>query len=303
MPLDENLLHSFAVLLTERAMDDYGLRDPEPSSLAQFIAEVAQIDQNQADALAWGEPAELDSEQLDRLSDVFALHRDMLSCFLRPTSSEMVLHVLNQTADLELDGEQCPLCAELAEQVLALQSSDDSMLSVCLEMIGHLTIERGSGLDFEAETLSLLPQLDLVLAALTSEAQQRVLAYAYQELAETTDGLRAARFSQYAKLRTKYLSPLARSVLDLLASTESGGLSASQIVHRLGRKNARALGQLPRSLSRSMEKMQRAGFEINETPLTVSGSAGAVVFSLSDNAQSSWRALVQADPSLTRQGN
>ena len=52
-----------------------------------------------------------------------------------------------------------------------------------------------------------------------------------------------------------------------------------------------------------MEKMQRAGFEINETPLAVSGSAGAAVLSLTDNAQSSWRALVQADPSLTRQGN
>lgn len=307
MPANESLLHSFASLLGERALDDYGLANPEPSILSEFIADAVMLDKDSAEALAWGEPADLDSDELDRLSDVFSLHRDLLSCFLRPSSPEVVLHVIRQTSEFELEDSDCPLCQDLFEGASALTAKDDmeTMLYLCMDILSHLTVDNIANFELESSSgvIPLANQLDLVVGSLPAEAQLRVLAYAYQELAETTSNQRAAGFAAYAELRSKYLSSLARQVLDLLAASESGSLSVRDIIHSLGLANGRALGQLSRSIDRSMERLRRAGIELPESPLTVTGRSRNSVYSLSDSARSSWRALIQAETTLEKQGS
>lgn len=284
-------------------MDDYGLSNPEPSALAELIADAAMIDRDSAASLAWGEAVSLDSAELDRLSDAFSLHRDLLSCLLRPASSEMIVHVLHQTSEMELEESDCPLCHELAILVQQTSTKDNrtTLLELCIDLLSHLTIDNfTSELDLTSTPSPISAQLDLVLNSLPMEAQLRVLAYAYQELAETSDGQRAASFTAYAKLRNDHLSSLARQVLDLLAVSDNYSLSAREIVHSLGLANARALGQLPRSLARSLSQINVNGEIIHDSPLTVSGSKGSAVFTLSEEARSYWRALVQADNAETR---
>lgn len=285
-------------LLAERAASEWNLNDPEPSALAAFISEFCNVSPDKADALVWGEDVELATNELDLLAKIFCLHRDLLACYMQPTTDEMVRHVLSQIAALSLNVDACMVCNHLYAEIEDADRKDGPELQdLCFTALYHLTVNDA---DFDNDEIpgyypgeSLHEDFDRVLSRLPQDAQKRVLAYAYQELAGTVDTRSFSTFSAYSQLRESYLQPLARKVFDLLAASEDGSLPSREVMHTLGLGDGRALGQLARSVHSSLQTLGEHGITIDHEPLVVDRRAKRL--RLSPEALRAWRALMHTD--------
>jgi hypothetical protein len=285
-----------AELLSARAREDYEAEVGEPSTLAAFLSELCQLSPAQAEALVWAEEVELDAEALERISSAFALHRDLLGCFLCPTSDEVIEHVLVRIAENELDY-GCPICDELVEQIAYYERLDEhTRTGLCLAVLAHVNSVTETLAPTHADPPAGMPSdLLRVFSSLDPAAQARVLAYAYSELGGAVNDPRPQRNSAYGHLRQRYLTPLARRVFDALAASDEGELSSADLVRELDLAHARALGQLPRSVQRSLSELSRDGHRLEEAPFTVRRRGGERVYRLSSQALESWRALLAAE--------
>jgi hypothetical protein len=298
-------LMQFSTLLRERADEDYGLGSTTAAELAGFIADNCAIEDPLAEALLWGEPTELAAEQIDALSNVFSLHRDLLACVLRPTSREVIDHVLGDIAANYLNVWQCAECDMLDQRIGERGELDEEGLSsLIIDALAHTNISNVERLEPAGEPIeppalgsTTIDQLIEVAAALDPAAVQRVLAYAHQELAGTVGEREAGRLALCARMRAEHLSPLLRAVFDQLAASPGGTLSTEELVERLGLADRRALGQLERSLSGSLRAMRDAGLQPPSGEILVIERRGRRIsqIALAGEILESWQALLRAE--------
>lgn len=293
-----------AQLLAARASEDYDLESDEPSVLVDFLVDMCELAPETAEALVWGLGAQPTSEELDCLSNVLTLHRDLLAAVIVPTSEEMLEHILKKVAEESLDP-GCPECEDFAQGIACYRDLDaDEQAELCLEVLDHLNAaceepipDYGPEPAGQPSRTALEENLAKVFASLDDQARMRVLAYAYQELADSLRDPRPQRISAYGHLRRRYLSPLALRVMDRLAASDDGALTAAELVDALDLGNGRALGQVPRSVQRAVRDLRADGHRLEEEPLQVERRGRATIFRLTPQALETWRELLRAEGS------
>lgn len=305
---EENANRSLLAVLRDRAQAEFGITDAEPSAFAQFLVGACNMDADAAHAVSWGEPAELSNEIVNRLAEEFYLNPQLLSCLVRPVSTEVLQHTIVDVTTGQFDTDHCDRCEEFAARVELCSADDDheELLGLCLELLDHLVFLPGEQEgDLEEELFEganeevifgspLLQNFARIFNFMDEAAQLRVFAYAYQELAGTTEGRAAAACSAYARLRSDYLSAPARQLFDLLSVAPSGSLSANEVIEALALPNVRAIGQLEKSVQSAVQKLAADGHQELACPLLVSHDKTPLL-SLSEPAQAAWRALTRAD--------
>jgi hypothetical protein len=117
------------------------------------------------------------------------------------------------------------------------------------------------------------------------------MAYAYQELAQTTDGESASVFAAHARLRAS-LAAVARSAFDVLSQSPDGSLSLDELMTAL--PAGTTLEMIEHALERGVEGLGEACLSLSEKPLAVIPGP-PVRLQLSSAACSAWRALVHAE--------
>jgi len=278
-------------VLQMRAAEDYGVHDPEPSSLAKFIKSHCQLEEDKSEALAWGENAELSSAELDRVAECFSVQRELLGALLNSASEETLEHILHQIA-VGLNHE-CPACMELEERIV---NNNESILELSLDVLVHVFDNSGAAEeDLLNEEQDLLDSLITIFPSLDRQAQIRVLGFACQEASGANGDTIAATFRAYSRLRQGYLSSLARRVFDQLTLSPSGSMSAEELAKALNLRDKRALGQVRRNVQKALLALNREGLELEETPLTVERVGKERIFNLSAEAKAAWKALLQAE--------
>lgn len=284
-----------AAILRERAAREYDFEELEPSALATFLAEKAQIDPGVAEALAWGESVAPATVVIDRLAETFGLDPDLMSILLSPSSPDVVGHVLCRVILPELNTEDCGLCYELEAGILCSEDLDDEGLTdLCLRALGHLTrIESFP----EAEEGPEVHEVESLLATfrgLGRGSRQRVLAFALVEATSISTDATARRTLAFTKLRQELFSRLLVGVFDQIAISEGTEMSERDLAHRLNLREARSLRRLPEQLGEAIRELGDPGV-FAEDPLHMSIGPGGAVFRLSAEAKATWVSLLEAE--------
>lgn len=299
--MNESTRLGLSRIICERALAEFGHTGLSINDLEQIeniISSEADIPAEKVRALLWAERPGFEYEESSRLAEVLCLHRDLFSCLVQPTSMEILSHVLHSIAAHDLDS-SCEDCLDMADWIRELSVMESEEIGqLCLDLLGHLfdseealSPERIAAADDEETLLGVFRSLD-------SDARARVLAYTFSERGGTPADPAAGRSYAYARMRDKFLSPLACAVFDELARTPDGTLSASHLAARLGLSDARSIGQVPRSLQRCLREMKAEGLTLEEAPLLVRRSGRQSVYTLSPLALQHWKNLVEAAPGL-----
>jgi hypothetical protein len=276
----EGIGFALAKIISERSAR-HGSGPVDFETVHEAVVERAGISPDQAEALLWGEPVALSIEETDRLAEAFSLEGDLLSPLLRPTSKEILLHVLRSfEGDLE---PSCPDCAFLLSSLGELHNMPrQELLQVCVDFLDHLSPTREELAPGEEGILEVFRQLDVA-------AQARVLAYAYSEKARAADNPLQARTVRFSELRNNFLPPSARRVLDLIA--HSGGTLS---LRELARKTREEIDDLEAIVDAALTEMALAGTPLDEKILLFSQKEEAFV-SLSPEALPIWQSMLKAD--------
>jgi hypothetical protein len=277
----------------------------EAKVLARFLEGECSLPRRKAEAIVRGEDVDLTEEEIACLSRVFRLHQGLLSCVLFPPTSEVLHFALRDLMGEEsnFNIRRCAYCRELFERVQECHASDerDDLLDLCYDILDHMLLpvsdQEGDIEDLGDEDMPFLSSLFPVLMQLDDMARRRVLAYAYQELAQSTDGVSANVLAAYARLRAEHFSPLVRQVFDVLADAPEGTMSIEKLARELNLPDARSLRAVPQATQDALSALARAtGHVLDDTPLQVSESPAK--FCLSESACQAWHALALADKSF-----
>jgi hypothetical protein len=287
-----------AGVLVEHAADEYRL-PRHPEAVMAVLEQEARLTGETAEALAWGRQVELEPEATARIAAAFNLHEGLLGCVLHPSSWEGIEHVLTHDLRGCFCDEECGVCDLISERSFMLGDEEgEDPLEVVLDALEHVgppTPAQAGAPAGADEQLASSERFQEVLAVLPQASRLRVLAFAYQELAEVTSGHPIGEFVAYARLRSDYLTPLSRAIFDHLADAPEGELPAGELVARLGLPDGRALGQLMRSINRSLKSLARDGHPLTEHPLELRRPTPRDRrFRLQPRALSAWRSLLRA---------
>lgn len=306
---------NLSMLLADRAQSDYRIPTHELDRVAELITSHTPIDSSRAQALMWGQPAELDATEIDALATLFSLHESLLSLVLspHPASREVVFFILADISENNLNDTECYVCEQLADRIDFLRESPavdvEEMFDLCYELLGHLrsfteeedehtpaSEEDSFGAAAEDKTLEQL--LD-VASSLRPDARKRVLVYAYRELVKLVEEEAGPQplleVDAYAKLRQS-LKPLPRRVFDLVAQCEPAQASAREVIEALSLSGLRALSQLDKSVESVIADLAASGITFEQTPLVVQRGAGAEKqIRMSAEASAAWKALLAAE--------
>jgi len=291
-------------LLQYRAREDYGFSDPQPSALAKFISRQTGVSRKQAEALIWGEGGNLDPAALSTIAACFSLHEELLGALIYGSSEEILRHIAGQIKDDILSPEACDACAELSSRVAALSGSGRDLGAVLwdeteetdlyLDLLDHVTGGNGSFQVSPMEGDELTDSLLEIFHSLDREQQILVLGFACQQAGTGSEHYDA--FNAYKELRL-HLSPLARAACDQLALAPGGELSSSELAAQLNLTDKRALGQMRRSISRVIDKLEGTDRDQLDNPLTVLKAGKERIFHLQPRARQAWAAMLKAEAS------
>lgn len=266
-----------------------------------------------AESLAWGTGAELTPLEIDRLALRFAFHRDVLAAILNPASDDVIVPLL-QSVQAGLNFETCQPCDDLYDRCTLYVSEgeeEEPLDDLLFALLAHVRIIVGpiendpiaavfgdddTELEDDSADDGEIDDIVRVFSMLPAEARERVLWFAWNEHRDATSGRPLGDFGAHARLRTQYLGQRARAVFELLAQTPQGELTQGELVAALKLKDARALGQLQRSVERSVKALNRDGYALADTPLeVVRPSNGVRVYRLAPSALSAWRSMMNAE--------
>jgi hypothetical protein len=284
-----------------------------------LLREECHLPPAKAEAIVRSEDTDLDDAEVDGIAEALLLHGDILKCALALPSSEVLHHAL-----MDLVGEassfndgRCEKCTGLVRRVQISNPSDarGDLLGLCYDILDHVIIDAGPatppslspepGVELErgpgmpgAVIMPFLASLVPALVQLDGPAQRRVLAYAYQELAETTDGASARDLAAFARLRAKHLPPLARQVFDALSEALGGTLVAEDLAEVLYLPGTRPLLKVAWETEDAIAAVERGTGLRLEMPLEVIEGT-SLRFCLNPAACRAWRALSLADVAIS----
>lgn len=271
-----------------------------------------------AESLAWGTGAQLTPLELDRISIRFAFHRDVLAAILNPASDDVMVPLLEAVRE-GLNFETCDKCDDLYDRCTLYVGgeSEEQLTDLLFALLAHVRVIVGpveadpiaqafGDHDLGADELEEvaddsaddgeIDDIVRVFSMLPAAARERVLWFAWNEHREATSGRPLGDFGAYARLRTQYLNESARGVFDALAQTPQGELTQGELVAALQLKDARALGQLQRSVERAVKALNQDGYALADTPLEVIRPRNGVrIYRLAAGALSAWRSMMQAE--------
>jgi hypothetical protein len=291
--MNESVRFGLARLVAERACADHDLPINELDRMEEVLEDHSGVAGEKIKAVLWGDVVDLDLAESEALAMTLGLHPELFGCLVRPTSLEILTHVLRSIAAEDLDL-TCDECLDLRDWIDEVPLLDNETIGqLCLDVLGHILVA-----DDEPSQPSINDDEEVLLGVfrgLAPDARARVLAYAYQErggsVTETTD----AQSYIYSRMRRDYLSPLARALFDQLAMQSDGTLTARELAERMDLADARAIGQVPRSLQRSLREMRAEGYVLDEPPLQVRRRGRESVYRLSPETLRFWQAMVQAE--------
>lgn len=275
----EGIGFALAKIISER-IARHGAGPVDFETIQETIVNQTSITPEQAESLLWGEPVSLSPEESGRLAEEFHLDEDLLSCLLRPTSREILLHVLrSRESDLEPSCEDCSFLLSAFPELDSM--SRQEILQMAVDLLEHLSPYREEPLlsPGEENLLDVFRQLDLA-------TQSRVLAYAYSEQAQSVGNSLQILSEQYARLRAEQLSDSSRQILDEIAKT--GELSLDDIAARLHLQ--------PSVILECIGEVK--GITDNlaiQFPLLINGTDQEPLYSFSQENLQVWRSLVQAE--------
>jgi len=283
-------------IISERAVQEHDLPEDNPRALTQFLVDECGLTKTEANAVVGAEGVILEEPALRSLAQMFVMSPELLGCLMRPVSTEVLQHTLVEVVtDLN---DVCDYCSDLIMRVQESSSSDPygQLLQLCADAISHVIFpseddffdERAANEAIEAMMPSTVAE---VLMQLDQAARLRVLAYALQELSQTTDGREASVFAACARLRGE-ISPLARTALDLLSQAPEGEAVFSDLAQSL--PNGASPEVIERALSMGVASLSEVGLALSENPLTVLPGP-PVRLRLSNPACLAWRALMHAE--------
>jgi hypothetical protein len=296
-----------AQLLSERARQDHNFTDPTPSALAQFIGEQTALSPSQATAVVWGEEADYTRDEVETLAALFKCDTDLMSALLLPCSDEGIEHSL-LTISTTLDVGECPFCDDLAIAIgdikTSLHSTED-LQHLAVDVLAHTGTPEPFGMgyedfgdeifdDLDPDTSELDPIVNEILYTaeqLPHEALRRVLLYAHHEVAQLEQRSDIIRIANYARLKEQ-MTPLARRVFDALAAGDIPILRA-ELMRLLDLDDARALGQLTRSVRRAVDAASQNGATLPEFPLVFDRKNGT--YALTTESRQAWNDLRRAE--------
>jgi hypothetical protein len=304
-----------------------------PSQIAEILHDMIDLDHEVANAIAYQETVVLvvdehgdtipdgkgrkltkqvtiPHEVIPRIATAFSCNEDLLSALITGASMEVLEQTLRDSVSM-LNVDACPYCAECAERSEhALACADhDEIINLCLDVLRHEEVvpndefeedvrEMAQALDEEALRNELIPSYEAndllaVYAELDESARQRVRAYAYQEAARAA-GDSFEQHAAYALLREKQASPFLKKVLDVIASTERGEITRSDLLKRLDLTNPRGLSRLPQALNAAMAASAKSGYELAVPPLVIAEAGVDQIFRMNAEALLAWRSLLAA---------
>ena len=291
--MNESVRFGLARLAAERCCQDFDIPINNLMIMEETIAEVAGIDSEKVRALLWGDTPELDIEESETLAIALGFHPELFSCLVRPTSMEIILHTLRSlAADLDPSCEDCQDMRDWIEEAELLER--ETVGQLCLDLLDHIRVGEEAE---EIENSSLREDEEAMLGVfrgLSPDARARVLAFAFSERGGAPADQQGSNSYIYSRLRDDYLSPLARRVLDQLASHPDGLMTARELAAGLDLADARSVGQVPRSLQSSLRALRADGYTLEEPPLQVRRRGRESVYRLSPQALRFWRAMVEA---------
>lgn len=278
----ESIGFALAKIFSERCTVHVAQPSRDLDTVCRQLVEKGGLSREEAEALLWGEDLHLSLVTTENLAEAFDLDPDLLGCLLRPTSREIVLHVLRSfRSQIDPSCEDCNFLGVALEEAPRMSKSE--LLQTAVDFLEHFSpAEEESALSPKAESL-----LD-VFSELSTDSQARVLAYAYSEAANSLDDPLQRQIALYSDLR-EVLPQIHRQALDLLA-LEEDELSVRQIAVQLGLPHARSIGQLPRSIDKLLESAA--------SPLLVRRSGGQSFYRMSDSVLPLWQSLLRADATL-----
>lgn len=287
----ENAFVRLAGLLAARASAEFG-SSTDPSAVAAVLSERVALDSATAESLVWGRLVEISPETNGRLADALSLHPGLLGCVLLPSSWEGVEHGLRE-AQRDFCNQDCGVCDLIAERTFLLdEEGEGDPLEVCLDALEHLRAVDDAPASADLDEDDRLAE---IMNVLPEASRLRVMAFAYQELAEVTSGQPLGQFAAYARLRQDYLTPLSRHLLDCLACSPEGEMTALEIQQQL-KVDGRELSQLIRSVSRSVSRLGGDGYQLHEEPLELRRPRPRDRrLRLRPRALSAWRSLLRAE--------
>jgi hypothetical protein len=290
-----------------------------PEVLAACLREDCHLPPAKADAIVRSEDVDLDDAEVEQIAYALLLHGDILKCALALPSSEVLHHAL-----MDLVGEEdsfnvghCEECASLAQRVQGASVSDarGDLLDLCYDILDHVVMDAGRAFEPKPgskEDMALwrdpampgerempfLASLIPAFAQLDEPARLRVLAYAYQELAETTDGASARDLAAFSRLRAKHLPPLARKAFDALAEAPGGTLDAEDLTQALHLPGVQSLRTVAKDAEDAIAAVETGTGHHLEMPLEVVEGT-RTRFCLNPAACRAWRALSLADAAFS----
>jgi len=296
------------ILLARSAIEEGGA---SMEILADYLRNECLLSPAKVGAIMSSEDTDLDDAEVDGIADALLLHGDILKCALSLPSSEVLHHALMDLVGGEgiFNDGRCEECTGLARRVQGSSPSNhrDDLLSLCYDILDHVIVpapstgwsrqsvelEQGQEMPNEKDR-AFLASLVPALTYLDGPARRRVLAYAYQELAETTDGASARDLAAFSRLRAKHLPPLARQVFDALSVAVGGALVAEDLAQALHLPGTRPLLKVAWETEDAIAAVERGTGLRLEMPLEVIEGT-SLRFCLNPAACRAWRALSLAD--------
>lgn len=283
--------------------------------MVDFLIRECHLPPAKARAIVRPEDTDLDDAEVDGIADALLLHGDILKCALSLPSSEVLHHALMDLVGGEgiFNDGRCEECTGLARRVQGSSPSNhrDDLLSLCYDILDHVIVpapstgwsrqsvelEQGQEMPNEKDR-AFLASLVPALTYLDGPARRRVLAYAYQELAETTHGASARDLAAFARLRAKHLPPLARQVFDALSVAVGGALVAEDLAQALHLPGVGHLSAVAKETEDAIAAVEMDTGHHLEMPLGVTEDTRAR-FCLNPAACRAWRALSLADVAIS----
>lgn len=296
--MNESVRFGLARLVAERCCSDLDIPINNLSIMEETLAEMSGIPAAKLTEVLWGGNPSFELEESETLALLLHFDPELFSCLVRPTSREILNHTLRSIGASDLDP-YCEDCQDMREWIEEIELLDhDTAGQLALDLLGHLRV--GDAVEEVAPSVGEDEEVLLrVFRNLSGESRARVLAYAYSERGAAPADQRSSNSYIYSRLRRDYLSPLARDVLDQLATEPEGILPARELAGRLKLSDARSIGQVPRSLQSSLRALRADGYTLDEPPLQVLRRGRESVYRLSPQALGFWQSMLAAEADRT----
>ena len=305
-----------------------------PSQLAGLVHNSCGISKEAMSAFLWGESSpELSEEEIKLIIKEFDFQRELFQIAIRksdqPVSKEIITHILETVAYNNLEPAECQGCAQLETLIL-----DSNIAGYSMQELNHLVLDSLDHIiDIQDETCGheeimmtpaisvppppedevvelkdwfddpidsgndLAPALLAVFEKLNREQQLDLLALACKKLHTSVEDRKDLSELKYLRLlRSRYLTPLARSVFDQLVSGPKIGFGCSDLIANLKLNNRRSLGQLERSVENSIRKLNADHLEANITnPLKTVSRGKEKHYILDSNVKDDWKVILEVE--------